>query len=104
MKWVLIVAAIFACCLSTTVAADGLENARKAGCLSCHAVGRKVVGPSFKKVAAKYKGVDGIKTKLIKKIRKGGSGVWGKARMPANRGKMTDEQYKTTVNWILSLE
>ena len=104
MKWVSIIAGITACCLSTSVLADGLENAKKAGCLSCHAVDRKVVGPSYKDVAAKYKGDADAEAKLIKKVRDGSSGVWGKVRMPANLGKMTNEEYKTTVSWILSLK
>lgn len=104
MKWILIIAGIATCCLSAPVLAGGLENAKKAGCLNCHAVDRKVVGPSYKDVAAKYKGVAGAEAELIKKVKRGGSGVWGKIRMPANLGKMTDEEYKTTVDWILSLE
>lgn len=104
MKWVLIIAGITTYCLSAPVLAGGLENAKKAGCLSCHAVDRKVVGPAYKDVAAKYKGIPGTKAKLIKKIKRGGSGVWGKIRMPANLGKMTDEEYETTVEWILSLK
>ncbi len=104
MKWVLIIAGITASCLSTSALADGLENAKKAGCLSCHAVDRKVVGPAYKDVAAKYKGDPGAEAKLIKKVKGGGSGVWGKVMMPANLGKMTDEEYKTTVAWILSLK
>lgn len=104
MKSVLIIAGITACCLSTPALADGLDNAKKAGCLSCHTVDKKLVGPSFKDVAAKYRGVAGAEAKLIKKVKFGGGGVWGKMRMPANRGKMTDEEYKETVGWILSLE
>ncbi|MBI5626440.1 MAG: c-type cytochrome [Nitrosomonadales bacterium] len=104
MKWVLIIAGITASCLSTSALADGLENAKKAGCLSCHAVDRKVVGPSYKDVAAKYKGDPSAEAKLIKKVKSGGYGVWGKVMMPANLGKMTDEEYKTTVAWILSLK
>ena len=104
MKFVFIVAGITVCCLSTLALADGLENAKKAGCLSCHAVDRKVVGPSFKDVAAKYNNDAGAETKLIKIVKGGGGGVWGKIRMPANLGKMTDEEYQTTVAWILSLK
>ncbi|MBI5436807.1 MAG: c-type cytochrome [Nitrosomonadales bacterium] len=103
MKRVLIIAGISACCLSTPVLADGLGNARKAGCMNCHAVDKKLVGPSYKDVAAKYKGDAGAEAKLIKKVMAGGSGVWGKMPMPANRGKLTDEELKTIVGWILSL-
>ena len=104
MNKFLILAGIAVCCLSTPVIADGLENAKKAGCLTCHAVDRKVVGPAYKDVAAKYKDDAGAEAKLIKKVKGGGSGVWGKTMMPANLGKMTDEEYKTTVAWILSLK
>ncbi|MDE2117031.1 MAG: c-type cytochrome [Betaproteobacteria bacterium] len=103
MKRVLIIAGITACCLSTPVIADGLENARRAGCMSCHAVDKKLVGPAFKDVAAKYKGDVGAEARLIKKVMGGGSGVWGKMPMPANRGKISDEELKTTVGWILSM-
>ena len=104
MKWFLIIAGISIYGFGTPALADGFENAKKAGCLSCHAVDRKVVGPSFNDVAKKYKDVAGVEAKLIKKVKKGSSGVWGKARMPANLSKMTDAEYKTTVSWILSLK
>lgn len=104
MKMALIISGITACCLSAPAIADGLENKKKAGCLSCHAVDRKVFGPSYKDVAEKYKGDANAEAKLIKKVKGGGSGVWGKMRMPANLGKMTDEEYKTTVAWTLSLK
>lgn len=104
MKLHFVLAGVAACWLSTSALADGLENAKKAGCMNCHAVDRKVVGPSFKDVAAKYQGDADAEAKLIKKVRDGSSGVWGKVRMPANLGKMTNEEYKTTVSWILSLK
>lgn len=104
MKWFFVMVGISTCCLGIPAFADGLDNAKKAGCLSCHAVDRKIAGPSYQDVAAKYKGVAGAEAKLIKKVKNGSSGVWGKMRMPANRGKMTDEEYKTTVRWILSLK
>ncbi len=104
MKQLLIIAGIFTCCLSTPVVAGGLENAKNAGCLSCHAVDRKVLGPSYKAVAKKYKSDANAQAKLIRKVKKGSVGVWGKVRMPANLGKMTDEEYATTVAWILSLK
>lgn len=103
MKRILIIAGITACCFSTAVLADGLENAKRAGCMNCHAVDKKLVGPAYKDVAAKYKGDAGAEARLIKKVMEGGSGVWGKMPMPANRGKISDEELKTTVGWILSL-
>jgi cytochrome c len=104
MKLVLIGVGIAAFCLGTPSFADGLGNANKAGCMNCHAIDRKIVGPSFKDVAAKYKGDAGAEARLVKKVKEGGGGVWGKVRMPANLGKLTDEEYKTTVSWILSLK
>lgn len=104
MKLVSIIAGITVCCLSAPVFADGLDNAKKAGCMSCHAVDRKLAGPSFKDVAARYRDDADAEGRLVKKVKGGGGGVWGKVRMPANLGKMTDEEYKTTVAWILTLK
>ena len=103
MKKALIIAGITACCLSTPVLADGLANLKKSGCLNCHAVDTKVVGPAYKEVAAKYKGDKEAEAKLIKKITEGGSGVWGSMPMPAQKGKMTDAELKETVGFILGL-
>lgn len=103
MKLILIIVGITVCSLSTPALADGLDYMKKAGCMNCHAVDRKVVGPSFKDVAAKYKDDATAEAKLLKKVLDGGYGVWGKMRMPANRGKMTDQEFKTIVSWILSL-
>lgn len=90
--------------MTTPAFAEGMEYARKGGCTNCHAVDRKVVGPSYKDVAAKYKGDAKARTKLFNKVLKGGSGVWGKMRMPANRGKLTDQEFKDIVDRILSLK
>lgn len=106
MKRVLMIAGVAACFLSVSAFADqqdGLANAKKAGCLNCHAVDMKLVGPAYKEVAAKYKGDATAEAKLIKKVNDGGSGVWGSMPMPAQKGKMTDAEFKTTIDWILSL-
>ncbi len=104
MKRVLIIAGITACFLSAPAfAEDGKDLAKKAGCLNCHAVDMKLVGPGYKEVAAKYKGDATAEAKLIKKVTEGGSGVWGTMPMPAQKGKMTDAEIKSTVGWILSL-
>ncbi|NBO10536.1 MAG: cytochrome C [Methylophilaceae bacterium] len=76
--------------------------AQKSGCLACHSVDAKVVGPAYKDVAAKYKGKD-MEAKLIEKVKKGGSGVWGPIPMPANSPQVKDEDIKTIVHWVLSL-
>jgi len=77
--------------------------AQKSGCLACHGVDKKVLGPGFKDVAAKYKGDKGAEAKLITKVKKGGSGVWGPMPMPANSPQVKDNDIKTIVKWILSL-
>ncbi len=77
--------------------------AQKSGCLACHSIANKVVGPAYKDVAAKYKGNKEAEAKLIEKVKKGGSGVWGPIPMPANSPQVKDEDIKTVVQWILSL-
>src|SRR4029079_9466365 len=57
---------------------------KKDGCAACHAVDKKIVGPAYQEVAAKYKGDAGAAAKLIKKVKEGGSGVWGPVPMPPN--------------------
>ncbi len=84
-------------------AADGQALAQKSGCLACHSLDKKVLGPSYKDVAAKYKGDKGAEAKLVAKVKAGGSGVWGPMPMPANSPQVKDEDIKTIVQWILSL-
>jgi cytochrome c len=83
-------------------AADPAEELiKKNGCVACHAVDKKVVGPSFKEVAAKYKGDKTAEAKLVEKVKKGGSGVWGQVPMPPN-AQVKDEDIKTIVHWVLT--
>ncbi len=77
--------------------------AQKSGCLACHSIDKKVLGPSYKDVAAKYKGNKGAEAKLIAKVKNGGSGVWGPMPMPANSPQVKDADIKTIVQWILAL-
>jgi len=70
-------------------------------CLSCHSVEEKLIGPAFKDVAAKYKGQKGAAAMLADKVRKGGSGVWGPVKMPANP-KISDKDLKAIVAWVLA--
>ncbi len=79
------------------------ELAQKHGCLACHGVDKKILGPAYKDVAAKYKGNKEAEAKLIEKVKKGGSGVWGPMPMPANSPKVPDADIKTLVDWILAL-
>ena len=77
-----------------------LELAQKKNCMACHAVDKKVVGPSYKEVAAKYKGQKDIEAKLADKIMKGGVGAWGQVPMPANPQVSADEA-KKLAKWVL---
>lgn len=83
------------------LAADSADKlAAKNNCLACHQIDKKVVGPSYKEVAAKYKGDKSAESKLIEKVKKGGTGVWGNIPMPAQNVK--DDELKSIVKWILS--
>lgn len=84
-------------------AAAAKALAQKSGCLACHTVEAKVLGPSYKDVAAKYKGDKTAEAKLVEKVKKGGSGTWGPMPMPANSPQVKDEDIKTIVQWILAL-
>jgi len=90
--------------LSTVIAGPAFANAdlaQKKNCMSCHAVDRKVLGPSFKDVAAKYKDDKGAVDMLATKIMKGGSGVWGPVPMPANN-QVSEADAKKLAAWVLS--
>lgn len=80
-------------------AAPAEDLVKQYSCNACHAVDKKLVGPSFKEVAAKYKKED--KAKLIAKIRKGGSGSFGTVPMPPNAAP-SDADLDTLVTWVLS--
>ena len=84
-------------------AEDAKALAQKSGCLACHSVDAKVLGPAYKDVAAKYKGDKGAEARLVAKVKAGGSGVWGPMPMPANSPQVKDEDIKTIVHWVLSL-
>lgn len=74
---------------------------RKAGCMACHSVASKVVGPAFKDVAARYAGDAEAQGKLVAKIRAGGAGAWGAVPMPA-QPQVKESDSKAVVQWILS--
>lgn len=82
-------------------AADETALATSKGCLACHSADKKVVGPAYKEVAKKYKGDKGAEAKLVDKVMKGGSGVWGAVPMPANN--VTKDEAGKLVKWILAM-
>ena len=77
------------------------ELAKKHNCLACHATDKKLVGPSYKEVAAKYRSDPGAQAKLADKVKKGGQGVWGQVPMPPNT-QVPDADVNALVKWILS--
>ena len=79
----------------------GYEIAKQNACLGCHTVDRKLVGPAFRDIAAKYKGDAGAQARLEKKVRDGGAGVWGVIPMPSHP-RMTDGDIRTVVAWVLA--
>ena len=84
--------------------ADELEDMmKKNGCNACHAEDKKVIGPSYKDVAAKYKGDATAVAKLTDKVKKGGSGVWGPIPMPPNTA-VKDPDITKMVELILALK
>jgi cytochrome c len=86
--------------VSTPALAD-LQLATAKNCMACHAVATKLVGPSYKDVAAKYAGQKDAVDKLAAKILKGGSGVWGPVPMPANAQVSADEAKKLAA-WVMT--
>ena len=87
--------------VATTPALASPELAAKNACTACHAVDKKIVGPAYKEVAAKYKGDAKAEAMLIDKVKKGGVGNWGQVPMPPNAG-VADADVKTLVKWVLS--
>ena len=78
-----------------------LQLATARNCMACHAVDKKVYGPSYKEIAAKYAGQKDAAAKLETKVLKGGSGVWGPGPMPANT-QVTPAEAKQLVAWVLT--
>ncbi|CAN7527177.1 Cytochrome c-552 [compost metagenome] len=103
MKQFVIAALMFGAAASAHAvdAAKAQEIANKNACMGCHQVDKKLVGPSYKEVAAKYKGDKNALATLTKKVKSGGSGVWGPVPMPANAA-VSDADLKTVVEWVLA--
>ena len=82
-------------------AQDAAALAKSKNCMACHSVQTKLVGPAYKDVAAKYAGQKDAEGKLVAKVMKGGSGVWGPVPMPANP-QVSEAEAHTLVKWVLS--
>lgn len=83
--------------------AAGQALMQKDGCGACHALDKKIVGPAYQDVAAKYKGDAGVFAKLTQKVKAGGAGVWGPVPMPPN-AQVADSDITALVSWILALK
>src|SRR5512133_3179864 len=102
MKAVLAAVAAVGILLATGAQAQE-DKARAAGCMTCHGIDKKIVGPAYKDVANKYRSDKGAEAKLVAKVKNGGKGVWGDIPMPPN-AHVKDEDIKSIVHWILSLK
>jgi cytochrome c len=76
------------------------ELAKRKGCLACHGIDKRIVGPAFKEVAARYRGQRDAEAKLLEKIRRGGSGVWGPLPMPPNPD-LEEADARRLIQWVL---
>lgn len=88
---------------SSVAAAPGEALAKAKGCLVCHGVDKANLGPSYRDIAKKYAGDSGAAVRLAKKVKEGGSGVWGTPPMPPQT-HVSDEEAKAIVAWTLSLQ
>lgn len=91
---------------SGAVSADsqaGEALAKNSGCQACHTTDKKLVGPAYKDIAAKYRNDKGAEASLMKKVKAGGKGAWGEVPMPPN-AHVKDGDIKTIVQWILSVK
>jgi cytochrome c len=106
MKYIVAALALTGLMVAGSAMAAGMPAlAKKNGCVACHSIDKKIMGPAWMDVSKKYKGDKGAEAKLIAKVSKGGSGVWGKMPMPAidPSGKKQDD-IKQLVQFILSLD
>lgn len=79
--------------------------AKKARCVACHAIDKKMVGPAYRDVAAKYRGDADAPQRLAEKVRQGGAGVWGQVPMlPHPADRISDDDLKAVIGWVLALE
>lgn len=103
---VLIPAVVLAAVSLPAHAADNaavMELAKKSGCLACHAIDKKVVGPAWQDVGKKYAGVADAEAQLVSKVKKGTKGTWGPVPMPPNV-TIKDTNARTLVQFVLSLK
>ena len=101
MKKFALIAALATLAAAPAFASADLAKAKS--CMACHANDKKLVGPAYKDVAAKYAGQKDAVAKLAEKIQKGGSGDWGPIPMPANPAVSADEA-KQLATWVMTIK
>ena len=101
MKTIFTTAVLALSVMAANLAHASPELAKAKNCMACHAIGSKLVGPSFKDIAAKYAGNKDAEANLAGKIRKGSSGVWGAIPMPAN-ANVNEAEAATLAKWVLA--
>jgi cytochrome c len=89
------------CVLPAAPALADLALATSKNCMSCHNIDKKVVGPAYRDVAAKYKGDKAAAARLATKIMEGGGGIWGVVKMPSNP-QVNEAEAKKLAAWVLS--
>ena len=104
MKNLYLVLALAALSVPATAFSAGDVEAlfKEKKCAACHKLDDKKVGPTLKDIAAKYAGNSDAQASLEKKVRTGGSGVWGKMPMPRTADSVSDAEIKAMVEWMLS--
>ena len=95
-----VIAAAMACSTGA-LAQDAAKLAQDKACLACHSVDKKLVGPSYKEIAAKYRTDKGAEARLVKKVREGSTGVWGQVPMPPN-ASVSEKEAAILAKWVLS--
>ena len=103
MKTLLALTAAAGLFAATAPAFASADLAKAKNCMACHATDKKLVGPAYKDVAAKYAGQKDAVDKLAQKIIKGGSGVWGPVPMPPN-ANVSEAEAKTLAAWVLTVK
>ena len=101
MKHAFLIMAALATLSAPALADEALAKSKN--CMACHALDKKLVGPAYKDIAAKYAGNAQAVNMLAGKIQKGGSGVWGAIPMPANP-QVNDADAKKLATWVLGLK
>lgn len=101
-QWSVALAMLATAWLATTAHASTPEEvARASGCLSCHAAQEKIVGPSFKSIADKYRGQADMVSTLVQVVRNGSRGTWGRIPMPPH-SSVDEKDIQQVVTWVLT--